>query len=278
MKFWKEYIISLFLFLLFGTSIAQNNWFFVQITDPQFGMFTNNKGFEKETILYENAVTAINKLNPDFVVITGDFVHNQNSLEQINEFKRITSKIDKLIPVYYSPGNHDIGQVPDKKSLKKYKKNYGSDQFSFENKGSQFIGFNTSYLKAKQNKPEQKQYKWLTKKLEKSGEGAHTIVFCHYPFYNKTIDEPEKYSNLGIEYREKYLSLFDEYSVDAVFTGHYHNNAINKYGEIELVTTSSAGKPLGDAPSGMRIVKVYKDKIEHEYFGFDKLPDTVTFD
>ncbi|MDB4584228.1 metallophosphoesterase [Draconibacterium sp.] len=278
----KSVISLAILFIIAGTTYSQNKnqidpWFFIQLTDPQFGMFENNAGFKKETILYEKAVAGINRLQPDFVVITGDFVHDQNSNTQINEFKRITAKINPEIPVYYVPGNHDIGQTPDKESLQKYKKNYGRDRFSFSHKGSNIIGFNTSFIKAGQKKPEQKQFKWLNKKLKNQGEVAHTILFCHYPLFNKTIDEPETYSNLGIEYRETYLSFFEKHSVDAVFTGHYHNNALNSYGDIKLVTTSSAGKPLGDAPSGMRIIKIYTDKIEHEYYGFDELPHSITF-
>ena len=252
-------------------------WFFVQITDPQFGMFTNNKGFEKETFLYEKAVRKINNLNPDFVVITGDFVHDPSSTLQINEFKRITSEINSQIPVYFSPGNHDIGQIPNKQSLRKYKLDYGSDKFSFKHKGSSFIGFNTSYLKANQQKPESKQFKWLSKQLKKGMKNKHVILFCHYPFYNKSINEAEAYSNLGINYREKYLSFFEAHNVDAVFNGHYHNNAIVSYKGIQLITTSAIGKPLSDAPSGMRIVKIYSDRIEHDYFGLDELPDAIQF-
>jgi serine/threonine-protein phosphatase CPPED1 len=43
------------------------------------------------------------------------------------------------------------------------------------------------------------------------------------------------------------------------------------------VITSAAGKPLGDAPSGMRVVKVFSDRITHEYFGFDEVPDSIVF-
>lgn len=279
----KFIIVFGIIILAAGNVIAQGNdayapWFFIQITDPQFGMFENNKGFEKETILYEKAVVKINKLKPDFVVITGDFVHNPNSKPQINEFKRITAKINPEIPVYYTPGNHDIGQVPTKQSLKKYRKNYGSDRFLFKHKGSTFIGFNSSIIKAKLLKPEQKQYNWLTKKLKQSQETDHIILFCHYPFFNKTVDEPEAYSNIGPGYREKYLSLFETNGVDAVFSGHKHNNGLARYGEVQLVTTSALGKPLGKAPSGMRIVKMYSDRIEHEYFGLEELPDSVNFD
>jgi serine/threonine-protein phosphatase CPPED1 len=56
-------------------------------------MFENNEGFEKETLLYEKAVAEVNRLRPDFVVITGDFTHNRHSIEQMEEFMRITAKI-----------------------------------------------------------------------------------------------------------------------------------------------------------------------------------------
>ena len=280
----KKYILSLVLvFTIVGAILAQKKnqtspWFFIQIADPQFGMLEKNEGFEKETILYEKAVSAINNLSPDFVVITGDFVHDQKSEVQINEFKRITAKINSEIPVYYTPGNHDIGQIPNKQSLKKYRKNYGSDRFSFKHKGSSFTGFNSGLIKAKLEQNEKKQYKWLTKTIRNSRNVEHTILFCHYPFFNKTIDEPESYSNIGLEYREKYLSLFETNGVDAIFTGHHHRNKRLGFGNIQLVTTSAVGKPLGDDPSGIRIVKIYNDTIQHVYYGLDELPDSVKFD
>jgi 3',5'-cyclic AMP phosphodiesterase CpdA len=275
------YVLTLLIFIA-GSSFEKNAntnepWFFIQITDPQFGMFENNNGFEKETFLYEKAVEKINILKPDFVVITGDFVNNPNSLEQILEFKRITALIDPKIPVYFSPGNHDIGQTPDEKSLQKYHDNYGSDRFSFQHKGSSFIGFNTSYIKARLAEQEQEQYDWLVNEIEESRASQHIILFCHYPFFNKTFDEPTAYSNIDVEYRKKYLDLFSAGNVEAVFSGHYHNNSFSVYGNTRMVTTSALGKPLGSAPSGMRIVRVYSDRIDHDYFGLEEMPDSVKY-
>ena len=276
-------IISLaMIFFIAGHAIAQKKnpkapWFFIQITDPQFGMIDSNASFEKETFLYEKAVAKINSLNPDFVVITGDFVNDSKSISQIKEFKRITAKINPKIPVYYTPGNHDLGQTPDDKSIKEYIKNYGRDHFSFNHKGSSFIGFNCSLIKAKMVKLEQKQHDWITKRLKESQGASHIILFCHYPFFNLTVDEPSSYSNIDPGSREKYLELFNKNKVEAIFSGHYHNNSLSTYGNIQLVTTSALGKPLGKAPSGMRIVKVYSDRIEHEYYGLDELPESIQF-
>ena len=277
--------IFILVLLLLTTAVAHGQtkkpgdpFFIVQFTDPQLGMFEDNKGFEKETLLLEKAVTGINRLRPDFVVITGDFVHNQKSEPQVKEFKRIVAKINSSIPVYYTPGNHDVGQNPDKESLKKYRENYGKDRFAFQHKGSAFIGFNTSLIKARMQTEEEKQYNWLENKLNKFSDATHRILFCHYPLYNSNPEEEESYSNFGQEYRKKYLSLFENKGVDAVFSGHLHNNKELTYGNIQLITTSALGKPLGKAPSGLRIIKVYNNRIEHNYYDIDKLPEAVGFE
>ena len=126
-------------------------------------------------------------------------------------------------------------------------------------------------------KLEQKQFNWITKRLKQSQGASHIILFCHYPFFNLTVNEPSAYSNIDPGYREKYLDLFNSNKVEAVFSGHYHNNSLSTYGNMQLVTTSALGKPLGKAPSGMRIVKVYSDKIEHEYYGLEELPGSIQF-
>lgn len=270
-------LLSIFHITHFANDPTDQTYFFIQITDPQFGMFEKNEGFEKETALYEKAVVEINRLKPDFVIITGDFVNDGKDETQIAEFKRITGKINIGIPVYYLPGNHDVGGTPDKESLSAFKKNYGYDRFSFKHKGSRFIGFNTSLIKSDLPVLEKRQLKWLKNALKNHTRYNHMILFCHYPFFNKNIDEPEKYSNITPEKRMKYLELFNANNVEAIFSGHYHNNALTEYGQIQLVTTSAIGKPLGEAPSGFRIVKVYSDHIEHNYYGVEKVPEKVEF-
>lgn len=281
MKFARLFLIILITVLSSRASLSDNPetgqpFFFIQITDIQFGMHDENKGFDRETALYEKAVAGINLLKPDFVVITGDFVHDPYDEDQINEFKKLTAKFGPGIPVYMIPGNHDVGQVPDKASLQQYKANYGKDTFAFDHKGSRFVGFNTSLVKAELPAME-RQLNWLKRSL-KRGKNAHQlVVFGHYPFFIQSFDEPEKYSNIKMEYRSKYLEMFRESGVDAIFSGHLHNNAQSEYKGVSLVTTSAVGKPLADAPSGLRIVKVYADRIAHNYYGLDELPDKVVF-
>lgn len=280
----SRFVITLLFCLLTGISTAQNKhqnkpYFFIQLTDPQFGMFENNNGFAKETELLEKAVVEINRLKPDFVVITGDLVNDPEDQSQISEFKRIIAKIHSDIPVYLTPGNHDIGAVPDSLNINRYIDNYGYDRFSFRHKGSKYIGFNSSLIKFNTLDFEQMQYEWLKRILTKSRKARHTILFCHYPFFIKSFNEPENYSNIGMINREKYLTIFKTNNVDAVFCGHLHNNAYAKYGEMELVITNPIGKPHGSVSSGFRIVKISKgSKIEHDFYELDEIPETIIFD
>lgn len=273
-------ILSLFLFLFTGILKSQKTvdplpYFFIQVTDPQFGMFESNKGFGKESELYEKAVNAINRLSPDFVVITGDLVNNKEDRSQIFEFKRITAKINPEIPVYYSPGNHDIGQESEQKDIDSFIANYGHDRFSFMHKKSLFIGLNSCIIKSKTPVLEQEQFEWLRKTLSENKKADHIIVFCHYPFFIQTSDEPENYSNIPPDTRKKYLALFKESGVGAVFAGHLHNNVSLRYENIDMIISGASGKSLSKDPSGIRIVKVYPDRIESVFYGLDEIPGTI---
>jgi serine/threonine-protein phosphatase CPPED1 len=276
-------IISVFFLLLQFTvpGITQQkdsttSFFFIQVTDPQFGMYETNNGFARETELYEKAVSEINRLNPDFVVITGDLVNNKNDRAQVAEFKRLTAKINSSIPVWYSPGNHDIGQSPVQTDIDSFISDYGHDRFSFRHKKCLFIGLNSCVIKSKSPDLEQDQFRWLKKELSNAGRVNHTIIFSHYPFFINTFNEPETYSNIPVDTRKKYLGLFKKYKVDAVFAGHLHNNASADFGKMKMITTGAIGKPLANAPSGFRIVKVFPGRVESEYYPLDKIPQSVT--
>ena len=64
---------------------AAESFFFIQLSDPQLGMFTENTNFVQETANYEFAVATVNRLKPAFVVVTGDLVHRPGDRDQIAE-------------------------------------------------------------------------------------------------------------------------------------------------------------------------------------------------
>jgi len=268
--------LTFLIYLLFPLLVsAQDPFYFVQLTDPQFGMFEGNKEFVKETALMEKAVSAINKLSPSFVVVTGDLVNDGSNPEQIKEFKRICSLIRKNIPVYLTPGNHDVGQQPTKESLKNYIDDYGYDCFSFQVNGTCFIGLNTQVIWAGSKDSENSQFVWLNKVLENSQKCNHRIVFGHHPLFVNSIDEPDKYENFPTAKRNTYIGLFEKYNVGNMFAGHLHYNASGQAGQFKMNVTSALGMQIGKDKSGIRIVKVYPDHVESDYFQLDSIPGRI---
>ncbi len=264
----KQAGICLIMVLVFSCSASREinrSFFLIHITDPQFGSISNNKGIAEETALYEKTVAKVNMLEPAFVVITGDLVNDKSNKTQWDEFRRITGLIKPEIKVYILPGNHDIGQKPEVNDLEYYKSLFGNDRFSFKLKKVSFIGFNSSLIKAETPVFEDEQYEWLQKELARNKGAKLTLLFCHYPLFIKDPAEPENYSNFSPEIRQKYLDLFSQSGVDALFSGHLHYNTAGKYAETDFITTSAVGKQLAKDQPGFRVIYLDGYKIRHEY-------------
>ena len=196
-------------------------------------------------------------------------------LDQIKEFKRILATLRKDIPVYLTPGNHDVGQQPTSASLAGYIDTYGYDCFSFQMNGTCFIGINTQIIWADVKEAEQSQLVWLTKVLENSQKCTHRILFGHHPVFVHSADEADKYDNFPLAKRNDYLNLFNRFNVSDQFAGHLHYNSNGQHGNFRITGTSAVGMQIGKEKSGLRIVKVYPDKVESTYYPLDEVPAIV---
>lgn len=275
----RKKIISVVCFLLavfvsHGIAADSAPFFFLQLSDPQFGFMDNNKSISAETEAMNKAVTAINQLKPPFVVITGDFVNNSKSKEQIAAYKSMIAQIDSSVKVYMIPGNHDIGKV-SRASIDNYKKNYGEPHFSFRYGDCAFIGIDSNIIKEEDKEREEVQFKWLEQELQKTKDARFKFVFTHCSVFLKRMDEPVNYSNFSLPMREKYVRLFQKYGVNAIFAGHLHNNAYGKVGNMEMITIGPVGKVLGTGYQGMNLVKVYPDRFISEFIALNQLPKEV---
>lgn len=272
--------LATLIFVLRPAASAAEPFFFIQLTDPQFGMFTDNTNFTQETANFEFAVSTVNRLRPAFVVITGDLVNKPGDAAQIAEYRRIVAKVDKSIPVYDVTGNHDLENVPTPASIAAYTNVFGPDYYSFHHGDFVGIVLNSCLIHSPQKTPEQlaAQDRWLLAELKRArGENArHIVVFQHHPWFLVTADEPDQYFNIPRERRAGHLALFREYGVKYLFCGHYHRNAIAHDRDIECVTTGPVGKPMGNDKSGLRIAIVRDEGIEHRYHDFGELPTRVT--
>ena len=275
----RKKIISVVCFLLavfvsHGIAADSAPFFFLQLSDPQFGFIDNNKSISEEPEAMNKAVTAITQLKPPFVVITGDFVNNSKSKEQIAAYKSMIAQIDSSVKVYMIPGNHDIGKV-SRASIDNYKKNYGETHFSFRYGDCTFIGIDSNIIKEEDKEREEVQFKWLEQELQKTKDARFKFVFTHCSVFLKRMDEPVNYSNFSLPMREKYVRLFQKYGVNAIFAGHLHNNAYGKVGNMEMITIGPVGKVLGTGYQGMNLVKVYPDRFISEFIALNQFPKEV---
>ena len=277
------------------------DFFFIQMTDPQFGMFARLSGMDEERIrelrerngwnilpapkttgfaedaaLYEKAIAAANRLNPAFVVISGDMVEDRNNPSQLAELRRITAKLNPNIPVHWAPGNWDVGNTPTLQSLGIYREKFGDDYYSFQHGGSSFIVLNSCLGFDDSQTPGEwdLQIAFLRTSLEAARDrgSAHKIIFQHHPIYGQHPDEEDSWAVVAKDKRRALLELFEVHGVSAVFSGHWHKCHYVDHNGIQMVTTGPVGYPLGDDPSGLRIVKVSQDRIEHQYYGLDRIP------
>ncbi len=255
---------------------ADEPFFFIQLSDPQMGMFSDNADFAQDAANFEFAVAAVNRLRPAFVVITGDLVNKWGDAGQIAEFKRIAGKIDRAIPVHNAPGNHDVANLPTPALLDSYRQNFGPDYYAFRHGSFVGIVLNSTIIHTPEHvRPAYAaQEQWLRAELAKAKaeHPRHLVIFQHHPWFIKAANEPDQYFNIPLERRTTYLGMFHEAGVKNLFSGHYHRNAEGRDGEIEMTTTGAVGKPLGGSKSGFRVVIVRDDRLEHQFYDLGDLP------
>jgi serine/threonine-protein phosphatase CPPED1 len=270
-------LLLIVVFLCFSLA-AQNsdNYFFIQLADTQFGAFTQDKEFRKETENYEFAVANINRLKPAFVVICGDLINKVGDPVQTAEYFRITKRIDSSIPVYAVSGNHDVGNEPTPETLAYYREHFGRDYYSFRQRDIYGIVLNSSMIgaPAKVQAEADKQEAWFKAELTtaRASGARHIVVFQHHSWFLEKPDEANQYFNIPNPQRRRYLDLLKGAGVRYVFAGHYHRNAFGTDEDLQMVTSGPVGVPLGNDPSGIRIVSVRADRIDHQYFTLGNIP------
>jgi hypothetical protein len=256
-------------------SEGKRGFCFFVMADPQ--LFWGSKAN------WDQAIGCANALKPDFVMVCGDMVNHAGNEEEVKAYLDGAARLDKAIGLYHVCGNHDY-DVARPESLGWYQSRFGHPWYSFTHKRCLFVVFESTMIKY--GAEDQPQYQWQMRWLEQTllagrGKGYDHIIVCtHYPLALRKADEADEYFNLPQSRRMRLLELFHRCDVTAVFSGHFHHNAYVKDGDLELITTSSTGialEQMGEPkdPLGFRIVKVYPDRIEHEYHGYAALPQTL---
>ena len=242
--------------------------------------------FREETRRFEAAVAMAGAARPRFVIVCGDMVNTAADPAPVAEVKRIARALPEGVPVRYVAGNHDAcpdNEVPDPDSLARYRADFDPDYYAFREDAAHFVVLNASLLQHPERVPEDydRQMTWLEGTLRDATRAgaSHIVAFTHQPLFMARAEEPDEdypwapsppgrppgYWAVPRARRMPVLELFRRHGVQATFCGHWHRNHEARDGDMLEVLTSSVGYPLGDDPSGIRVVRLTAGGVEHEF-------------
>ena len=174
----------------------------------------------------------VNSANVDVVLISGDLTEG-GQVSQMLSFKKQIKGFKS--PVLYVAGNHDVGAKIFEKGpaavtterIIHFEKQLGPSFFVRKQAGLRIIGV-TGSLFGSGLPREKEMWNFLERELDHPAD-LPTIVFCHYPPFIKTVNEPGGiYWNIEPEPRKRLLSLLKRGGVETMLTGHLHRPLVNR--------------------------------------------------
>ena len=230
---------------------------FAVFTDPHFS--TNEGPRERKQ---KELVRQINALAPDLVINIGDTITSSPWSPGYRGAAEMAKRIlgELKMPLYYVPGNHDVGNKPSfilnkeegfgnrgltDETIKEYEELFNAPSYySFDHKGCHFAYIDTMGL-GSNTSDDQAQTEWLRKDLASSQDKRFRFLFGHvHPMY-KDLGEPEEinYDAIDQPHRKELLDLCNEQKVDILMCGHTHHFFFNRYGCTRLFTLPSSAFP-----------------------------------
>jgi hypothetical protein len=215
----------------------QEDFYFVQLSDTHWGFKGPALNPDAGGTL-QKAVAAVNalKVQPDFIVFTGDLTHTTDDPKErrrrLAEFKDIVSKLDNR-NVRFMAGEHDAsldnGQA--------WKELFGASYYSFDHKGVHFIALdNVSDPAAKIGEA---QLAWLKADLDKQAKDAPIVVLTHRPLFD-LMPQWDWATKDGAQA----VALLMPYRHVTVFYGHIHQEHHHMTGHIAHHSAKSLIFPL----------------------------------
>ncbi len=183
--------------------------------------------------VYEAVWRAAIQAHPDFVITVGDAIEGMNDRQARAEWEAVKRVWPKNIPVYHTPGNHDVWS-DDSRNV--FVEETGRKPFySFDFRNAHVVVLDNSRTEGLA--PDQLAF--LRSNLEQSrGEGP-IFVFFHRNFWLLPLKLQVRSFPL--------LDLAKEYGVCCIVSGHGHQFQAIASGGVEFLEVGSSGASVGDS-------------------------------
>ena len=233
-----------------ASPLGEHRFTFVVMADTHVNQSEESSASPYPSTLLTNPRTrwvihAINQLAPDFVVHMGDLTNPVPSLptylQAVDRFRQLIEPLQ--CPIYFVPGNHDIGDKPvawmpaktvNESYLDQYETHFGRSYYSFAHKACRFVITNSPVINS--GLPHETQQRtWLEVDLA-AHTGERTFFFTHYPIFIAKPDEASHYDNIDEPGRSWFLGLLEQANVEALFTAHVHNFFYNRHASTDCYT------------------------------------------
>ncbi len=136
--------------------------------------------------VFEDAVTKINLLQPEFVMSVGDLImgYSTNRAQIAREWDEFNGFVNQLeMPFFYVPGNHDItNPIMEEEWVKRF----GRPYYHFVHRNVLFLCLNTEDPPPTRMSQAQREY--VAKALAENPKVRWTLVFMHKPLWDYEED------------------------------------------------------------------------------------------
>lgn len=237
-----------------GPRVAGTHFYFVQITDPHFGLSDTPERVQR-------CVEEIKSLPMpmECIVVTGDI-----TMDAILD-PNVTGLAKEMIgeaglPVHWLPGNHDINPKNLPATIAAYTENFGPLCSRAEYKGVVFLMVYTEPLRGEFVVDGFDVYEWTQRELKAAGRKP-VIIFHHSP----SIDDFYKgkfHDSWKAEGRARWHRLIESHkNIKAVIAGHFHRDEFHWIGEVPQFVCPPAASLFGMSVVSYRIYEYTDGKV-----------------
>lgn len=160
----------------------------------------------------QELITKIENINPDMIVMTGDIINSEDTLDKVENIKFLISELAHIAPVYGTLGNHEIEYMEhtDEDLVKQFSEAgaiiLDSEYRDLEVKGQQIrIGGIYGYCLPERYPSANDEVKFL-RTFEATD--SYKILLSHLPY---------AWVNYGFT---------ADYDIDLIFSGHVHGGQV----------------------------------------------------